>query len=395
MLQKLQQVAQEGALRITHAYLGHIKKEEDRKVLDHAEALAWEEVEPSIRSLLEQHLLQAVEGALGEVNFPCYYTGEVLSVAKVASPEYDRTANRPAVEILEAIRDLREVDRRVLVELGNGLAYKVMAAGAIRNHLVCILKFFIIPELGAAPVNFVFATLLDLDDREESLFDEARGRFVTQMLNNVVKRSGVSRAVFFPCLDEEGREMADLLVYAGSGAGSWFKALEVTRRLSPSREGQALVRMITEQSSTEEVPHDLFRRMGNDLLDQAAEGLGAEQVLDSLERAVGHGVDRLGFKARWEAAFGDLAYRASYDSLFGGSGTQKPTRLKMRAGGIQITLTPADLEHFRQVNVGKRTFILFEVPEMARVTVGKDLDLRIKPVALEDLERWLKGEERE
>jgi hypothetical protein len=295
------------------------------------------------------------------------------------------------VEILEAIQEMQEVDPRVLVELGNGLAYKVMAAGAIRNHLVCILKFSIVPEMGAAPVGFAFATLIDLDDREESLFDEARGKFITQVLNNVVKRGSVSRAVFFPCLDEEGREMADVMVYAGSGAGAWFKALEVSRRLSPRREGQALVRMITEQNSMEEVPHDIFRRMGEELLDQAEQGLDAEQVVTSLERAVGHGVDRLGFKARWEAAFGDLSYRPAYDSLFGGEEAVQPTRLKMQAGPIQITLTPAQLEHFRQVNVGKKTFILFEVPEMAKVTVGKDLDLRIKPVALADLERWLTG----
>lgn len=392
MLQKLQQVAQEGTLRITHVYLGHIKKEEDRKVLDHGEALQWDEVESSIRSILEQHLYQAIEGALGEVNFPCFYTGDVLSVAKVATDEYDRTRNRPSVEILETIRDMKNVEPENLVALGNGLAYKVMAAGAIRNHLVCILKFSIVPEMGAQPVDFVFGTVLDLDDREESLFDEARGKFITQVLNNVVKRGSVSRAVFFPCLDEDGREMADLMVYAGSGAGAWFKALEVSRRMSPRREGQALVRMITEQNSMEEVPHDIFRRMGEELLEQAEEGLNAEDVVASLERAVGHGVDRLGFKARWESAFGDLSYRPSYDSLFGDPEAERPTKLKMQAGPTQVTLTPAQLEHFRQVNVGKKTFILFEVPEMAKVTVGKDLDLRIKPVALEDLVDWLKGE---
>lgn len=395
MLQKLQQVAQEGSVRISHVYLGHIKKEEDRKLLAHAETLAWDDVESSIRSILEQHLYQAIEGQLGEINFPCMYTGEVLSVEKVASSEFDRTANRPAVEVLEAIRDMREVDPAALVQLGNVLAYKVMAAGAIKNHLVSILKFSITPSLGAPPVGFAFATIIDLDDREESLFDEMRGKFITQLLNNVVKRGSVSRAVFFPCLDDDGREMADLIVYAGSGAGAWFKALEATRRLSPRREGQALVRLITEQNSTGEVPHDLFRRMGEELAATAEEGLEVEQVLTSLEKAVGHGVDRLGFKARWESAFGELGYRPTYESLFGGDEVEKPTRLKMEAGPIQITLTPAHLEHFRQVNVGGKTFILFEVPEMAKVTVGKDLDLRIKPVALGDLERWLTGQEKE
>ena len=273
------------------------------------------------------------------------------------------------------------------------LAYKVMAAGAIKNHLVAVLRFQAVPELGAAPMRFSFATVLDLDDREESLFDEHTGQFVTQVLHNVIKRAGVSRAVFFPCLDAEGREIADLMVYAGSGAAAWFKALEATRRLSPRREGQALLRMITEQNVTGEVPHDLFQRMGADLLDEAADGLSAESVVRSMEKAVGHGVDRLGFQARWESAFGDLSYRPAYHSLFGSSSTEKPTRMKMRAGSIEITLTPDDLESFRQVTVGDRTFILFAVPERARVVVGKDLDLKIKPVELADIQRWMTGAE--
>jgi hypothetical protein len=392
MLQKLQQVAQEGTLLVTHAYLGHIKRDEERKILAHADALTWDEVDPSLKGILTQHLFQAIEGALGEVNFPCMYTGEVLAVDKVASDDFDRLKNRPAVEVLESIREMREVRPEVLLELGNVLAYKVMAAGAIKNHLVAVLRFQIVPQLGAAPVQFSFATVLDLDDREESLFDEMTGRFVTQKLNNVIKRSHVSRAVFFPCLDDDGREMADLLVYAGSGAAAWFKALEATRRLSPRREGQALLRMITEQNVTGEVPHDLFRQMGEQLLDQAADGLHADSVAKALERAVGHGIDRLGFQSRWESTFGDLSYRPSYDALFGGDSVEKPTKMKMAAGGIEITLTPGHLEHFRQVTVGDQTFILFAVPERARVVVGKDLDLKIKPVELQDVEAWLRGE---
>lgn len=393
MLGKLAQVAQEGTLEITHVYLGHIKKDEDRKVLDHAEALLWEEVEPSIRTIFEQHLYQSLEGTVGEVNFPCNYTGEVLSVAKVATEDFDRTRNRPAVEVLETIRDLREFNRDLLVELGNVIAYKVMAAGAIKNHLVGLLKFTMVPSLGAQPVHFVFGTVVDLDDREESLFDEMKSKFITQVLNNVVKRGTVSRAVFFPCLDEDGREMADLLVYAGSGNGAWFKALEAERRFSPRREGQALVRMITEQNSGGEVPHDIFEKMGKDLVDQALDGLSAESVADSVEKAVGHGIDRLGFLSRWESSFGDLNYKPTYDSLFGGASLEKPMKLKMQAGDIQITLTPDQLDKFRQVTVGDRTFILFEVPERAKVVVGKDLDLKIKPVALENLTRWLAGED--
>lgn len=390
MLQKLQQVAQEGTIRISHAYLGHLKKDEDRKILAHAETLAWEEVESSVRSILEQHLYQAIDGVQGEVNFPCMYTGEVLSVAKVASEDFDRTRNRPTVEVLESIRDMAgDVNQDLLIELGNALSYKVMAAGAIKNHLVGILKMEITPSLGAQPIGFVFATICDLDDREESLFDEMKGKFVTTLLNNVVKKGSVSRAVLFPCLDDDGKELADMLVYAGSGAGAWFKALEATRRLSPRREGQALVRMIAEQNAGGEAPHDLFRKMGDELLDEATDGLNAASVVTSLEKALGHGVDRLGFEARWESTFGDLGYRPTYDSLFGGSDVEKPTKLKMQAGDIQISLTPAHVQQFRQVTVGNQTFIVFAVPETAKVTVGKDLDLRIKPVALSDLERWL------
>jgi hypothetical protein len=208
----------------------------------------------------------------------------------------------------------------------------------------------------------------------------------------VIKKGAVSRAVFFPCLDDDGREMADMLVYAGSGAGAWFKALEATRRFSPRREGQALVRMITEQTVGGEVPHDLFRQMGEELAENAADGLHAEEVATSLEKAMGQGIDRLGFQSRWESAFGDLGYKPTYESLFGGSDVEKPTKLKMKAGDIEVTLTPAHLEYFRQITVDKKSFIVFEVPEQAKVVVGKDLDLHIKPVDLEQLRRWLTGE---
>ena len=392
MFAKLQQVAQEGTIQISHAYLGHIKKDEDQKVLAHAEVLEWADIEPAIRAIYEQHLYQAIEGLVGEVNFPCMYTGEVLSVEKVASTEFDRTRNRPAVEILEAIRDMGSVNPDYLIELGNVIAYKVMAAGAIKNHLVGVLKFTIVPALGAQPVAFTFATMIDLDDREEALFDERSGKFITQTLNNVIKRGSVSRAVFFPCLDDDGREMADLMVYAGSGAGAWFKALEATRRLSPRNEGKALVRMITEQNLGGDVPHDIFGKMGQFLADEAEGGLNAGSVIEGLEKAVGHGIDQLGFKARWESAFGDLGYKPTYESLFGGADVEKPTKLKMQAGEIQITLTPAHLEQFRQVTVGDQTFVLFAVPERAKVVVGKDLDLQIKPVELAQLVSWLKGE---
>lgn len=392
MLQMLQQIASEGNLRVDRLYLGHLKKDEERKLLAHADALQWDELEPSLRALLEQHLHQALQGPPGEVNFPCMYTGELLSVAKVASDELDRTRNRPAVEILEAIRDLNDARPEALVELGNLLAYKVMAAGAIRNQLLCLLRFTVVPTLNAAPVPFLFACLVDLDDREEALFDERTGRFITQQLTNVVKRGGLSRGALFPCLDDAGKESADLLIYAGSGAAAWFRALEATRRLNPRREGQALLRMITQQAEGTEVPHDLFRQMGDQLAPHAADGLHATAVAESLERAVGHGIDHKQFEAGWESSFGDLGYRPAFESLFGVPEAGKPATMKMETGGIQITLTPRHLEQFRQVTVDGQTFIVFAVPEKAKVVAGKELDLRIRAVSLEQLRAWLTGE---
>lgn len=389
MLSRLQMWAQEGALKITAAYIGHIKKDEERKVLAHADATAWEDLEPRVRELFERHLFQALAGVPGEVSFPAHYVGEILPVDRVAGGAADRSRNRPAVELLEAIRDLRDPQPAALLPLGNGLAYKVMAAGAVRNHLLGVLKFHVVPELGAQPVDFVFATLCDLEDREESYFDEAEGAFRTQQLANVIKKQNVARAVFFPCLDEHGREAADLLVYAGSGAGTWFRALEATLRHPPRKEGRTLVRLITEQNVDGDVPHDLFQKMGAELAPLAGVGLPVEAVAESVERAVGHGIDRAGFKLKWQAAFGSEQYRPDYGALFGPA----PVPLKMKAGEITVTLLPQHLEHFRQVTVNGETFVVFRLPERARVAVGKDLDLRIAPVALEHLQRWLLGDD--
>lgn len=392
MLTRLQQTAREGTITITHAYLGHIKRDEDRKALANADALPWEDVDPSLRAILQQHLFQAIEGTMGDVNFPCMYSGDLLSVEKAASSEFDRLKNRPSVEALEAIWEMDEVKPEALMELGNVLAYKVMAAGAIHNHLVAVLKFSMVPSLGAEPVLFTFATIIDLEDREESLLDELSGQLSTQLLANVIKRRNVSRAVLFPCLDADGWETADMLIYATSSAGPWFKALEANRRLSPRREGQSLLRMIAEQVTLSEVPYSLFRSMGDDLFCEAEEGLRCEAVITSLEQAVGHGVDRLGFQARWESTFGDLGYRPSYNALFGGDDVEKPTKLKMEAGEITITMTPPHLDRFRQVTVGDQTFIMFAVDERAKVVVGKDLDMKIRPVDLDGVRSWMTGE---
>lgn len=388
MLEKLHQVARQGSITMTHAYLGHIKREEDRKVLANAVAVLWADLEPPISALLEQYLYQAIEGELNEANFPAFYTGEVLSVAKVASPEFDHTRNRPTVEILEAIRGLPADQTEQLINLGNTLAYKVMAAGAIKNHLVAVLKFEIVPVMGAQPVRFVFATICGLEDREEALLDEHTGRFAMTALTGILKRGNLKLGCFFPCLDEDGKESADLMVYASGAAAPWFKALESGLKLSPAREGKALIRMIAAENVDGEVPHDLFRKMGTSLLDEAKTGLNVETVADSMERAVGHGIDRLGFKARWELAFGDLGYKPAYDSLFGSETQEKPTMLKMQAGDIGIKLAPMALERFRQVTVGDQTFIAFAVDQRAKVVVGKDLDLKIRPVEPEDLYRW-------
>jgi len=389
MLTQLAKAALAGGIQISHVYLGHIKKDEDRKVLAHAEACLWEEVEPAVRGVLDSHLYQAMDGEEDQVNFRAFYTGEVLSIGKVTSSETDLTRNQPVVELLEGIRDMGPVMGSAfnpqLVEFGNILAFKVMAAGAIKNHLVAILKATAMTDLDAEPIPFVFATVVDLDDREEALFDEMKGRFVTQEIHNAIKRSKVSRAVFFPCLDEEGKETADLLVYAGSGAGAWFKALEATRRFSPQAEGKALLKMIAEQTDGEEITPDLFARMTELLQDDAENGLLAEHVATALEKVMGHGIDRLGFAARWESAFGDLGYRPAYESLFSFS-------VKMVAGGITVTLSPIALSDFRQVAVDGKTYLAFEAPESAKVGITTNLRLHVRQSTPTELAEWMAGQ---
>lgn len=389
MLQQIQQAALEGTITITHAYLGHIKKDDERKILAHADAFLWEDLEPTVRRILEKHLHQAIDGEIGEQLFPTHCTGEILSVAKVASEEYDRSRNQSAVEVLEGIRDMSEAmgDRfnDQLIEFGNNLAYKVMAAGAIKNHLVAILKLGITSQLGAEPIHFTFATIVNLDDREESVFDERTGKFVTQAIHNAIKRSRISVGVLFPCLDDHGRESADMLVYAGAGAGGWFRALEVNRRFSPQQEGKALLRMIAEQTAGTEVPSDLLARLSNRLANRMVDltsGIPVPAFATALEKSLGHGIDRMGLIAHWESAFGDLEYRPALRSLF-------TNQLKLRAGGIEVAIRPDLLDHFGQVTNGGRTFILFEVPETAKVVVGSDLDMWIRGMAWEGLMNWL------
>lgn len=393
MLLRLNTALLEGGLTPEFAYLAHIKKEDEQKTLSAADALLWEEVESSVRGLIIQHMTQMFDSPIGDGNFPSMYTGELLSAGKVAGEEWDETRNMPTVEALEQIRDMSAFNPDVLVNLGNVLAYKIMSAGAIRNHLLAVVRFSARLALGEPETVFVFATLFDMDDREESLLDQRKGRLVKWKLYNVLKRSGVSRAVLFPCLDDDGKEMGDLLVYARSGSAAWFKALEVDRRLNPKREGTALVKMMAEQTVGGAVPPDVLQRMGEDLEELADEGVTVEAFADSMEKAVGHGIDRLGLEAQWENTFGDLSYRANYNALFGGVPVDQMPQLKMQAGVIKITLPPTELEHFRQISVGDRTFIIFEVPEDAKVVLGKDLDLRIKKVRdTADLVDWMTTE---
>lgn len=394
MLSTLHQAVIDGNLLITHAYLGHIKKEEEgQKRLLHSQSASREDIDQPVRVILEQYLHQMIEGARGEVNFNCHYTGEMLSTLKVASPEYDRTHNRPAVEVLEAIRDMETYNEQRMTDLGNLLAYKVMAAGAINNHLVALLRFEVM--LGVEQPRFTFATLVDLHDREASLYDERSQRFVTTLLTNAIKGTKAKAGALFPCLDENGAEAADLLVMSSSGAPGWFRALEASRRLPPAKEGKLLITMVAEQAIGGLIGPDLFSRMGAGIAARFAaegedvDGIPCAYLMDELERALGHGINRLGFQARWEIGFGSLEYRPLFDSLFGAGETYKPTKLKMQAGGIAVPILPSTLEDFRQLTVGEDTYIVFRVPEQAKVPVAKDLALHVRPADPKDLVEWM------
>jgi hypothetical protein len=149
--------------------------------------------------------------------------------------------------------------------------------------------------------------------------------------------------------------------------------------------------MIAEQASGSEIPHDLFDRMGKQLFPVSMEGMSVHHVADSMEKALGHGIDRKGLVLRWETAFGDQGYRTTYESIFGGETGDNPTKLKMQAGEIEVKLTPSQLDDFRRVTVKGEHFIIFAVPESAKVVIGKDLDLRIRPVSPADLITWMES----
>lgn len=392
MLLKLRTALLEGRVKPEFAYLGHIKKEDEEKVLTSQDVLPWEEIEASVRGLIIQHMAQVFEAQVGNTNFACMYTGELLSIARVAGEEWDENYNIPSVEVLEQFRGILDFNRETLIRLGSILAYKIMTASGIRNHLLAIVRFSASLALGEPESKFVFATLFDMDDREEALLDERKGRLVRWRLYNVLKRSQVSRAALFPYVGDDAYDAADLLVHARSGSAGWFKALEVDRRLSPKREGQALVRMMAEQTFGGAVPPDVIQRMRKELAVQAREGVSVEAFARSMEKAVGHGIDRIGLEAAWEKAFGDRGYKTSYNSLFGGVPNDQMPELKMQAGAVQIKIPPTELERFRQISVGERTFIVFEVPEDAKVVLGKTLDLKFRKLrSTADLVEWMEN----
>lgn len=384
MLQMLENQVADGNLRFESLYFAYCKK--DPRVLAHADAMPWDEVDPKVRVLLAGHLYKAIGGPLGEKNFVAHFTGDVVDVGRVAPPHTDPRDNRPAVEILEAIAETRELGRAGLIRLGNALAHKLLAVGPVKTYVLAVLRFQVVPSAGARPLPFAFATLCDLtDETEEPCFDERRGTLGTTTVSNLFSRTEVSKAVFFPCLDEHGEPAGDLLVYDGGGSRYWWQAFECSRRLSARRAGKAVVNTIAKGVDAE-VPAELFAKLAEDLLPHAAGGgLRAETVAASLERHARQAVNRHQFVRDWAGAFGDADYAVDYQHVFGEAGAP----LHLVAGEVQMRITPRDLGHFRQTTVGGETFVIFRVPARARVKLGKELDLHVAPVAPAELLRWM------
>jgi len=375
-------------LRCTHVYLGHlVRSEEDgEKSLDRADALPWEQVEPVLQKLFIDHLLKVLEGEPAQKNFITYYTGEPVNVDRFVRSGAERAVNRPAVEVLQAVCDHAELDQAELVSLGNQLAYKLLATMAIKEHLLGILRFEVQPVGAAAPQPFAFATLFELHKVESAFFDAARGSIEYREIPGMIKGGAPSKAALFPCLDDYWKESGDLLVYSSSAGGAWFDALEMQLRLSPARQGKALLGMIAQQVGEADAPPDLFERLGQTLLPHAVGGLQSGAVADALERTLGYGIDRQLLQARWETAFGSDCL-PEYASLFG----ESAPATKLTAGEVALTVRTADLPRFRQVRVGAESFIVMHVSERAGITLGKDNTLAIEPVALADLLTWIKS----
>lgn len=395
MLSVLRAAAQEGRVTIADVYLGHLKKVEDQKVLAHSSALRWEQVDGELRALLESYLHTVLDGEVGKVNFLCHYKPELrISVAKLTSTEFDAEQNKPAVELLEAMRDVEGFDADRLVQLGNVLSYKVMAAGAVKNEMLVVmrLQWTAKAKAGAKAIPIVFATHLRLDDRYESLLDEQQGRVVTTQLFNVLKRGPLRRGALFPCLNDDLHEAADVLVYAGTGARAWFKALEVEVKAGPKQESKTLMKLIADQAPADPLPPDFLEQMGTRLKEECADGLAPAPVAEALETVVGRGVNRKEFEEGWTREFGSADYRISGDQLFGSDPDPADSvRFNLQAGTVTVSLFPTDLKHFRQVTVGPRRFLVMEVPEKARLAITRGRHLLIQENSLDEVTAWMQA----
>jgi hypothetical protein len=291
---------------------------------------------------------------------------------------------------MEQIATTPDLTPEQFLKLGNVIAYKYLACASSRTYILGIVRFSIVPHLGAAPVNFAFASLCDLEEeRQESFFDENRRVFQTQTLHNLFTRTKISKGVLFPCLDEEGREVADLMIYDSASAQYWWDAFECRRTLNPRKESRTVVSLMT-RNLDGEVPPDLFTRMKDELMPHASHGIRATVVADTLEKAAQQPIDRERFTRAWEGAFGRADYAVPYHHLFG---EEAKNSLTMEAGGIKVSCAPRHLAGFRQVTVNGETFVVFRVPQQAKVVMGKENEMKFVPVTPQELLRWITGQD--
>lgn len=383
MLIRLQDAVASGTIRYESFFFAYCKK--DPKMLAYSDAMAWDQVDPKVQEIFSSHLAKTVTGDLGIKLFTGHYTGQTVELGKVVSSFFDQRENKPAVEIMEAIAETRDLTPQALMKLGNVLAYKYLASQSSRTYVLGIVRFHIIPELGGAPLPCAFASLCDLEEeRVEAQFDEAKNRLTATVLNNLFSRSEVAKAALFPCLDEQGKELADLWIYDGSSSRYWWDALECQRQYSPAKESRSVINLVTRHVDGE-VPHDIFARLETDLVEVAAHGLTPDRVAESLEKAVLQPVDKDSFRRGWTGAFGREEHRVAYESLFG----EGQARLTLEAGEVKLSCPAGQLRDFRQVSAGGENYVVFRVPQAAKVAVGKDLDLKIASIPLERLLAWL------
>lgn len=389
MIGQLRMLAREGNIRGRMLYVSHIKEIDGVKTLLRADATDDRDVMPHLWDLFTTHLHQAVQGEPEDTLLYAWHSGEVGSVAKVAGESYDRNKNRPGSDVLESIRNLEAFNADQLIDLGNVLAYKVMAAGKIRNHLLGIMRFDAVPSLVTAPVPLVFASLVDLEDKEELNWDERQGMFVARELNDVVKGSSVTRAVFYPALDDDlKQEKADLLIFTRSAWVAWFKALDATPRFSIRREGTCLLKNLA-QVVGDEIPPTLMADLATELLPHAQGGIPCTAFIEALEKVLGRGVNGQKIVRQWEADFKSLHYRPRYEALFHGPGLKRPTKLKLTAEEVEVALQPRHLGNLRVVKVGDQYFTVLKHDMSAKLSFGRNLTVALTPVSLQELTAWL------